>query len=68
MRTGTGLLLFLIILSVGCAKKVPQTTQAAPGIAARGWSKVEPFREPLDLSATQESFWACGAEEYRVVL
>jgi photosystem II stability/assembly factor-like uncharacterized protein len=63
MRTGSRLVLFLIVLSVGCAKKVPQPTQAAPGIAVRGWSRVEPFPKPLDLSATRESFWVCGAEE-----
>src|SRR6266481_6595946 len=63
MRTGSRLVSFLIVLSVGCAKKVPQPTQAAPGIAVRGWSRVEPFPKPLDLSATRESFWVCGAEE-----
>ena len=63
MRNGSSLVFFLVILSVGCAKKVPQTTQAAPGVETPGWRKVEPFPQPVDLSATQGRFWACGAEE-----
>ena len=57
------LLFSLILLSLGCAKKTSQTTPAAPGIAAQGWTKVEPLQRPLDLSATQESFWLSGAQE-----
>ena len=57
--------LFLIVLSVGCAKKVqpvnPQTPESTT--SARGWRDVHPPFKPTNIAAIGSTFWLCGTEE-----
>jgi photosystem II stability/assembly factor-like uncharacterized protein len=59
------LLALLIVLSVGCTKKVqPAIPQApAPAAAARSWTDVHPPFKPTNISTIRGAFWLCGPEE-----
>lgn len=58
------LIFLLIALSIGCAKKVSTPiSQPAPDLASHGWTMVRPFLKPMSITATQDTFWMCGAEE-----
>jgi photosystem II stability/assembly factor-like uncharacterized protein len=58
------LLLLMIALSVGCAKKAPPTIPpVAPGPATLGWTKANVLLKPTNITAVRRTFWVCGAEE-----
>ena len=64
MRKRVPLSLLLIVLSVGCAKKIqPVPPQAPPAIVERGWSDANPPFEPTDIAAVGGTFWLCGQKE-----